>query len=79
MVVGGGVAANTALRRALETVSKNYPTMKLFLSPLWLTGDNAAMIAHLGHSYLEIGQRSGLDMNGIPDWPLFERGDADER
>ena len=46
LVVGGGVAANTALRHTLETLIKKHNLkINLFLSPLWLTGDNAAMIA----------------------------------
>ena len=45
LVVGGGVAANKSLRQALEKLIKKYPSTKLFLSPLSLTGDNAAMIA----------------------------------
>ena len=52
-VLGGGVAANSALRHALETVIRKHNLeirnskleISLHLSPLWLTGDNAAMIA----------------------------------
>ncbi|MBI2023310.1 tRNA (adenosine(37)-N6)-threonylcarbamoyltransferase complex transferase subunit TsaD [Candidatus Giovannonibacteria bacterium] len=46
LVVGGGVAANKKLRAALEKlVSEKFPKTSLFLSPMWLTGDNATMIA----------------------------------
>ncbi len=46
LVVGGGVAANKKLRASLEKlISDKFPDISLFLSPLWLTGDNAAMIA----------------------------------
>jgi N6-L-threonylcarbamoyladenine synthase len=46
LVVGGGVIANKKLRSSLETlVEKLFPDTKLYLAPLWLTGDNAAMIA----------------------------------
>jgi len=58
LVVGGGVAANKALREALKNLTPQPPLLRkdrgkkkntsgfsLFLSPLWLTGDNAAMIS----------------------------------
>lgn len=46
LVVGGGVAANNTLRRTLHALINNsFPKISLHISPLWLTGDNAAMIA----------------------------------
>ncbi|MEK7559976.1 MAG: hypothetical protein AAB522_01595, partial [Patescibacteria group bacterium] len=46
LVVGGGVAANKTLRCEVENlIKKNNLEISLHLSPLWLTGDNAAMIA----------------------------------
>lgn len=46
LVIGGGVAANSSLRLALEHLSFNaFPKISLHISPLWLCGDNAAMIA----------------------------------
>ena len=46
LVVGGGVAANHALRSALSNwIAKPFPNVSLHISPFWLTGDNAAMIA----------------------------------
>jgi len=50
LVVGGGVAANQALRRTLDALIKNsFPKISPHISPLWLTGDNAAMIAVAGY------------------------------
>ncbi len=50
LVVGGGVAANQALRHALGALIKNsFPKVSLHVSPLWLCGDNAAMIAVAGY------------------------------
>ncbi len=46
LIVGGGVAANKKLRTSLTIlVEKLFPDTHLFLSPVWLTGDNAAMIS----------------------------------
>ncbi|MEK9175798.1 MAG: tRNA (adenosine(37)-N6)-threonylcarbamoyltransferase complex transferase subunit TsaD, partial [Patescibacteria group bacterium] len=49
LVVGGGVIANKKLRKSLEYMIKLFPETKLYLSPLWLSGDNAAMIAMAGY------------------------------
>jgi len=50
LVVGGGVAANNALRRVLNIlIKKSFPKISLHISPLWLCGDNAAMIAAAGY------------------------------
>lgn len=45
LVVGGGVIANKKLRQSLEYMIKLFPNTELHLSPLWLTGDNATMVA----------------------------------
>lgn len=44
VVLGGGVSANSGLRKALEALD-----VELFLPPLPYTTDNAAMIAMAGH------------------------------
>ena len=49
LVVGGGVIANKKLRSSLEYMIKLFPNTQLHLSPLWLAGDNAAMIAMAGY------------------------------
>ncbi len=50
LVVGGGVAANKKLRVSLENlIKKSFPKISLHISPLWLCGDNAAMIAVAGY------------------------------
>lgn len=65
-VVGGGVIANKKLRSSLETlVHKLFPETTLYLAPLWLTGDNAAMIAAAAF-FRGIPKKkvSGLSANG---------------
>lgn len=69
IVLAGGVAANSRLRQKMKETAAEYGIRVLYPS-IGLCTDNASMIAHLGHRYLEMGKRSGLDMNGIPDWPL---------
>ena len=72
VVAGGGVAANSYLRRELgaraarEGLTVRFP-------PLGLCGDNGAMIAGLGCRLLARGDRSGLDLNASARVPLFRR------
>lgn len=70
-VVSGGVAANTAIRRALETLAQKHE-MQLYAPPLRLCGDNAAMIAWAGLERLRQGMNSPLNFKARPRWPLTE-------
>jgi N6-L-threonylcarbamoyladenine synthase len=69
VVVCGGVAANRRLRkRFAEAVSgKN---IELFIPPIILCTDNAAMIAVLGEITLKNGRSDLLDLNAVSRWPL---------
>ncbi len=69
LVVAGGVAANSAVRSALEAlaVSRGLPFVA---PPLWLCTDNAAMIAWAGFERFAAGYRDGLDVVARPRWPL---------
>jgi len=70
VLVAGGVAANQGLRRKLEKEFAKRET-KLFIPPLSLCTDNAAMIAAAGTIlYLE-GERAGLDLNANPSLQLI--------
>jgi N6-L-threonylcarbamoyladenine synthase len=66
IIVGGGVSANTALRVAF--LSQNQ--YKVTIPPLKYCTDNAAMIAAAGYQRYALGQRSGLEMDVLPTWPL---------
>jgi N6-L-threonylcarbamoyladenine synthase len=67
--VAGGVAANSAIRAALETVSTQHG-VKFIAPPLALCTDNAAMIAYTGLELFQIGQRDDLTLSARPRWPL---------
>lgn len=71
IVIAGGVAANSRLRKKMKESALEHG-IKVLYPAIPLCTDNASMIAHLGHCYLMMGKRSGLGMNGIPDWPLPE-------
>ncbi len=69
IVVCGGVAANSRLREkfAAETSTRN---MELFIPPVILCTDNAAMIAAIGEIMLKNGRRDSMDLNAVSRWPL---------
>ncbi len=72
LVVGGGVAANKALRKALEEICRKR-RVRLHIAPMWLCTDNAAMGAVAYAKWLR-GESAPLDcdvMAGLlrPDKP----------
>lgn len=71
LVVAGGVAANAAIRAALETLCAG-EGFRLVAPPLALCGDNAAMIAWAGVERLRAGlvEEDALAFAPRPRWPL---------
>lgn len=67
--VAGGVAANSAIRRGLETVCAENG-VAFHAPPLALCTDNGAMIAYAGLEMFKAGHRDGLDLTARPRWPL---------
>lgn len=61
IVVGGGVAANSALRRELAAACEA-ASMRLVLTPMKYCTDNAAMIGALGERLLQAGRIATLDI-----------------
>ena len=64
IVLAGGVAANSHLRAAVAETANKYGA-KLFIPPLKLCGDNAAMIASQGYFEYLKGVRGGTDLNAF--------------
>ncbi|HMA23799.1 MAG TPA: tRNA (adenosine(37)-N6)-threonylcarbamoyltransferase complex transferase subunit TsaD [Gemmatimonadaceae bacterium] len=69
VVLGGGVACNTSLVRAMR---ERFTTrgVEVFAPTPRLATDNAAMIARAGLFHLERGERSALDLNAFASQPI---------
>jgi len=75
LVTAGGVAANAAVREALETLASTHG-LPFIAPPLALCTDNAAMIAWAGIEQLRAGHSDPLDVSARPRWPLDESAEA---
>jgi N6-L-threonylcarbamoyladenine synthase len=69
LVVAGGVAANTALRKRLGDLAAAKGVV-LAAPPLRLCGDNAVMVAWAGIERLRLGWCDPMDAPPRPRWPL---------
>ncbi|WP_424339749.1 tRNA (adenosine(37)-N6)-threonylcarbamoyltransferase complex transferase subunit TsaD [Henriciella sp.] len=79
LVVAGGVAANTAIRDALDKVASRHGA-RLIAPPLRYCTDNAAMIALAGAERLAAGlvPEESLGFAARPRWPLDEKSAAED-
>jgi N6-L-threonylcarbamoyladenine synthase len=71
IAIGGGVAANSALRNHLETAAKNHD-LTVYFPPLKLCTDNAAMIARAAVDHYDLGHFSDLFLGVRSRLPLSE-------
>lgn len=69
IVIAGGVACNTGLRKRFAELTATIEKTVYFPSPI-LCADNAAMLAVAGDYYLSQGLCSSLDLNAVSSWPL---------
>ena len=75
LVVAGGVAANTAVRTALQSLASAHG-LRFVAPPLWLCTDNAAMIGWAGAERFAAGLTDPLDVAARPRWPLDPNAEA---
>ncbi len=75
LVVAGGVAANGAVRGALEGLAAENG-LRFVAPPLWLCTDNAAMIAWAGAERFAAGLTDPLDTPARARWPLDPGAEA---
>jgi N6-L-threonylcarbamoyladenine synthase len=69
LAVAGGVAANAAIRAALERVAADAGAAHV-APPLRLCTDNAAIVAYAGAELFRAGRHDGMDLAARPRWPL---------
>lgn len=68
VLVAGGVSSNKSLRQTVLEKAR----CPVYIPPIWLCTDNAAMIAGTGYYRYIAGQQDSLDMDVLPNWPLSE-------
>jgi N6-L-threonylcarbamoyladenine synthase len=68
VLVVGGVSANQSLRNSCLMRSD----VPVYIPPISLCTDNAAMIAGAGYYRFRQGQKDPLDMDVLPNWPVSE-------
>ncbi|MBN2643850.1 MAG: tRNA (adenosine(37)-N6)-threonylcarbamoyltransferase complex transferase subunit TsaD [Desulfuromonadaceae bacterium] len=73
IVVAGGVACNSQLRREFSRLAADSGCQVVFPSPK-LCADNAAMLAVAGDFYLRQGLTDDLSLNACASWPLEQAG-----
>jgi N6-L-threonylcarbamoyladenine synthase len=71
LVVAGGVAANGAIKAALEQLALA-EGRRFSVPPAWMCTDNAAMIAWAGAERYACGTFDALDVPARARWPLDE-------
>jgi len=69
VVTGGGVAANSYLRKSLSDING----ITVYIPSLKLCGDNGAMIAGLGYHYLKNNIKSGLETTVLSRVSAFRK------
>ncbi len=72
LALAGGVASNTALRAGMDEACKKENIQLYYPSPILCT-DNAAMIGCAAYYEYQKGNRSGWDLNAVPNLKLGER------
>ena len=69
MVLAGGVSANSGLRaRMAEECTRR--GLRLFVPPLSLCGDNAAMVGAQAFYEYCAGHTAGMELNACPTMPV---------
>lgn len=70
LTVSGGVAANSALRAALQDYADSHG-VALYLPPRGMCTDNAVMVAAAGRCAYARGERSDLSLSPDPSWSIW--------
>lgn len=69
IVLAGGVSANSRLRERMQEISQAHG-WQLYMPPLELCGDNAAMVGAQAYYEYQAGVQAGLDLNAKATLPI---------
>ena len=69
LVIGGGVSANSYLRRQALRLQES-ALIDVIIPPMWACTDNGAMIALLGHKLFLEGIYASFDIGADPQWSI---------
>jgi N6-L-threonylcarbamoyladenine synthase len=72
LAIAGGVAANSRIRADFHRIADKMG-VELYLPPLKLCGDNAAMIGAAAYYEYMKGSRASWNLNAVPNLKLGER------
>lgn len=72
VAIAGGVAANSGLQKAMKAACIENGLQFYYPSPIYCT-DNAAMIGTAAYYEYIKGNRSGLDLNAVPNLKIGDR------
>ncbi len=64
LIIGGGVSANSEIRRRVQELGREL-RLPVFIPEMRFCTDNAAMIAGMGHEMLVAGRVSDLDLAAV--------------
>ena len=73
LVLAGGVSANSGLRSEMQRRC-DAAGVKMYVPPLSLCGDNAAMVGAQGYYEYLAGNTAGADLNACATVPITENG-----
>ena len=71
-MLAGGVSANSWLRQRTQKGCEE-KGWQLYMPPLSLTGDNAAMIGAQAYYEYKAGHTAALSLNGLPTMEITEQ------
>jgi N6-L-threonylcarbamoyladenine synthase len=72
IVLAGGVAANSSLRREIREKA-NLLNVKVFYPSISLCTDNAAMVASAGYYKFKENKKSSLNLDAVSRLPLVRK------
>lgn len=69
-VLAGGVAANSQVRKEVESLKETYPELNILTPPLWACMDQAAMIGIAGYTAYQLGHRATCEISAFSNIEL---------